>query len=143
MWMAMMHMRMLLILIMLCFKITRPSSIICLLVSDPTPKAYARAFFPSVELVAQLRFWYFVWPDSSKLSSVLAVWSRHARRDSLGSSRKPRRGVVKSLMWTLSRTLAFGSALGRADITYKEFCELSHADAAKLLCEHIAARYRA
>ena len=99
--------------------------------AQPTPKLYRMRIFAANEVVAKSRFWYFL----RKLKKV-----KKANGEIIGvnviSERRPLR--VKNFgIW-----LRYDSRSGTHNM-YKEFRELSRADAVHSLYQDMAARHRA
>ncbi|KAF8553204.1 60S ribosomal protein L18A, partial [Imleria badia] len=99
--------------------------------SDPTPKIYRMRIFAPNEVVAKSRFWYFL----RQLKKV-----KKASGEIIGVNviheKKPLK--VKNFgIW-----LRYDSRSGTHNM-YKEFRELSRADAVKALYQDMAARHRA
>ncbi|EKM76919.1 hypothetical protein AGABI1DRAFT_86957 [Agaricus bisporus var. burnettii JB137-S8] len=99
--------------------------------SDPNPKIYRMRIFAPNEVVAKSRFWYFL----RQLSKV-----KKASGEIIGVNvileKRPLR--VKNFgIW-----LRYDSRSGTHNM-YKEFRELSRADAVKSLYQDMAARHRA
>ncbi|KAI6118112.1 ribosomal L18ae/LX protein domain-containing protein [Pisolithus thermaeus] len=99
--------------------------------SDPTPKIYRMRIFAPNEVVAKSRFWYFlrqlkkVKKASGEILDVSVIYEK-----------KPLK--VKNFgIW-----LRYDSRSGTHNM-YKEFRELSRADAVKSLYQDMAARHRA
>ncbi|KAI5997300.1 60S ribosomal protein L18A [Pisolithus orientalis] len=99
--------------------------------SDPTPKIYRMRIFAPNEVVAKSRFWYFlrqlkkVKKASGEIIGVNVIYEK-----------KPLK--VKNFgIW-----LRYDSRSGTHNM-YKEFRELSRADAVKSLYQDMAARHRA
>ncbi|KAI5985200.1 60S ribosomal protein L18A [Pisolithus albus] len=99
--------------------------------SDPTPKIYRMRIFAPNEVVAKSRFWYFlrqlkkVKKASGEILDVTVIYEK-----------KPLK--VKNFgIW-----LRYDSRSGTHNM-YKEFRELSRADAVKSLYQDMAARHRA
>ena len=99
--------------------------------AQPTPKLYRMRIFATNEVVAKSRFWYFL----RKLKKV-----KKANGEIIGvnviNERRPLR--VKNFgIW-----LRYDSRSGTHNM-YKEFRELSRADAVHALYQDMAARHRA
>ncbi|KAF9006153.1 60S ribosomal protein L18A [Cyathus striatus] len=117
--------------------------------SDPTPKIYRMRIFAPNDVVAKSRFWYFlrqlkkVKKASGEVIGVNIVCScplqpSRGRRNGNADIHEKKPLKVKNFgIW-----LRYDSRSGTHNM-YKEFRELSRADAVKSLYQDMAARHRA
>ncbi|KAF7330375.1 60S ribosomal protein L20-B [Mycena venus] len=102
--------------------------------SDPTPKIYRMRIFAPNEVVAKSRFWYFL--RCAIEEGQKGQWRDHWPSTSYIHEKKPLK--VKNFgIW-----LRYDSRSGTHNM-YKEFRDLSRADAVKSLYQDMAARHRA